>query len=239
MTILQLKSSYMTGPMVGVLQLMLTKLSFDPGSVDTIFGPKTNAALRRFQRVNGLKEDGKAGLLTFEQLYNKTGDVPSSPHFDFQKEFDRPHRADLARFWTACPKNYYANAQELFFRLEDLRAHLNVLYAGEGAEVRLLTRSGYRGADYNRACGGASKSRHLTGEALDVYAVRVDRDGMREVRIPNCYQIGLACEKLFKTGGFGYGSNTNVHVDIRPNKARWWYAHTSFARWKAAQGRSA
>ncbi len=238
MQTLKLKKAYMKGDMVRVLQTMLKKLGYYAAVIDALFGPVTKAAVKAFQKDAKIMADGKASSKTWEKLFQKTGDKPQTKHFDFDADFNRPHRPELASVWTPCPIKYYANAQELFFRLETLRAELNRLYAA-GHEVEVLVRSGFRGPKYNKACGGAKGSKHLTGEAADVYANRVSISGIQLTRIPNCYQIGLACENLFSTGGFGYGSNTNVHVDIRANRTHWWYAFKNWITWKAGQGSAA
>lgn len=220
------------GAMVGVLQDMLTRCGETPGKIDGAFGKNTLAAVKSFQKKKRIKVDGVAGLATFEQLYMQTGDVPCSPHFDFKKEIDRPHRADKAKYYKPMPKLYYANAQELFFDLEEIRAELNRLYHGNG-EIVLITRSGYRGKEYNKAVGGAGGSKHLTGEAVDFYA---KRGGVSFV--PNCYQIGRVMEKMNR-GGTGYGSNNNVHYDIRQGRTRWWYSYKNWTAWERNQGKRA
>ena len=52
------------GEAVKALQTMLNKLGFDCGTVDGIFGSKTEAAVRLFQAAKGLKVDGIAGEAT-------------------------------------------------------------------------------------------------------------------------------------------------------------------------------
>jgi peptidoglycan hydrolase-like protein with peptidoglycan-binding domain len=226
----------MKSEMVEYLQKMLISLGYYKGALDGIFGPITEGAVKAFRKEAGLPVKGIADLQMFEQLFKRTGMFPGTEHFDFAKEFDRPHRPEKAKYWTPCPVLYYANTQELFFRLEKLRAELNRLYAGEGQEVKILIRSGYRGPAYNRACNGAKKSRHLFGEAADLYAVRVSNDGTRADHVPNCYQIGKVIEVLLSKGGRGHGSNSNNHYDIRPGLARWWYRFKNWVKWKASQG---
>lgn len=56
------------GEAVKALQTLLNKLGFDCGTVDGIFGSKTEAAVRLFQAAKGLKVDGIAGEATQEAL---------------------------------------------------------------------------------------------------------------------------------------------------------------------------
>jgi flagellum-specific peptidoglycan hydrolase FlgJ len=53
---------------VSHLQDTLRSAGFNPGKTDGIFGPKTEAALRNFQRSKGLSVDGIAGDQTFGAL---------------------------------------------------------------------------------------------------------------------------------------------------------------------------
>ena len=56
------------GPQVQLLQLALQRAGYDPGGTDGVFGPRTQAALQRFQRDYGLVPDGIAGPLTHAAL---------------------------------------------------------------------------------------------------------------------------------------------------------------------------
>lgn len=51
-------------PQVGSLQRQLKAAGVNPGPLDNKFGPKTEAAVRRFQQANGLKVDGIVGPRT-------------------------------------------------------------------------------------------------------------------------------------------------------------------------------
>ena len=50
-------------PRVRELQIMLANLGFYSGSIDDIFGPKTEAAVIAFQKAQGLNPDGIIGVL--------------------------------------------------------------------------------------------------------------------------------------------------------------------------------
>lgn len=63
-----------SGPDVNILQTILNKLGYEAGSVDGIFGKKTLAAVKAFQKANKLKVDGVVGKntwTTLSNLYNK------------------------------------------------------------------------------------------------------------------------------------------------------------------------
>jgi N-acetylmuramoyl-L-alanine amidase len=61
-----------TTPFVGddvtALQERLVNMGFDTGRVDGIYGPRTEAAVRDFQRNRGLAMDGRCGPLTLREL---------------------------------------------------------------------------------------------------------------------------------------------------------------------------
>jgi peptidoglycan hydrolase-like protein with peptidoglycan-binding domain len=56
------------GPAVQLLQLALNRAGFGPLETDGIFGPLTEAALRRFQSARGILSDGVAGRETHRAL---------------------------------------------------------------------------------------------------------------------------------------------------------------------------
>ncbi|WP_088554756.1 PGRP and LysM peptidoglycan-binding domain-containing protein [Calderihabitans maritimus] len=56
------------GPAVRVLQLLLTRAGFDPGPIDGIFGPRTEAAVKAFQRQKGLPVTGVVDTNTWIAL---------------------------------------------------------------------------------------------------------------------------------------------------------------------------
>lgn len=64
-----------TGEAVAALQELLLSRGFDPGPVDGIFGPLTEAAVRAAQSHFGLEVDGLAGRLTIGAL---RGSAPTS-----------------------------------------------------------------------------------------------------------------------------------------------------------------
>ncbi|MDQ7092998.1 spore cortex-lytic enzyme [Desulfosporosinus sp. PR] len=62
------------GPEVQDLQSKLTQLGYVVGPIDGKFGPKTETAIRNFQKDHGLKVDGLAGTQTIKELKRLTGE---------------------------------------------------------------------------------------------------------------------------------------------------------------------
>lgn len=64
------------GEFVENLQIILTTLGYDPGTVDGVYGARTEAAVRQFQTDAGLEADGLTGSRTKAALrtaWNRTG----------------------------------------------------------------------------------------------------------------------------------------------------------------------
>ena len=57
-----------SGQAVKLLQQLLSDFGYDPGSIDSAFGAKTEQALKKFQSDFGLTVDGIAGPKTWAML---------------------------------------------------------------------------------------------------------------------------------------------------------------------------
>jgi len=90
---------------------------------------------------------------------------------------------------------------ELVLKLQDVR---NIL------GVPIIITSGCRCKKHNQEIGGASKSFHLSGEAVDVYSPRL--------AITNIY---LVAEKNGFNGIGTYPEEGFVHLDIGNRYSRW------------------
>ena len=103
------------------------------------------------------------------------------------------------------PDDVLENIIELAENLQILRDYLK-------APIRI--NSAYRSPEHNKSVGGASRSKHLLGQAADITS-----DGYTPK------QVHETIEKLIKDGSIkqgGLGSyNTFTHYDIRGTKARW------------------
>lgn len=66
------------GPLVLALQTKLTSLGFGVGTIDGAYGPKTEAAVRAYQKSRGLSADGVVGPKTTDALRKETFAAPRS-----------------------------------------------------------------------------------------------------------------------------------------------------------------
>jgi peptidoglycan hydrolase-like protein with peptidoglycan-binding domain len=68
------------GAAVVKLQQALIARGYDPHGVDGSFGPKTDAAVRAFQRAHGLKVDGLVGPITWHALLKSPAKSGGNSH---------------------------------------------------------------------------------------------------------------------------------------------------------------
>ena len=108
---------------------------------------------------------------------------------------------------TDVPDELVGNVMALCLSLEHLRSEAN-------APITII--SGYRTQKYNRECGGATNSQHLTAKAADI-----------RVRGFTPTDVAAILEELISKGtipqgGIGvYGAQNFVHYDVRGKRARW------------------
>ena len=215
------------GLRVRQLQSDLKELGFTIRS-DGRFGLNTLRAVREFQKKHELKTDGIVGRLTETAIFNALNSVvierPKSEHFSYE-EFISHSDAEAQR--NGVPYKYWNNIQAVMDRLEIVRK----AFDGES----IVVRSGYRSPAYNKKIGGAKRSQHLYGKAADIY--------VKDKKI-SCYMLAKTVfdntnlRKLF--GGFGLGSDNNVHLDIRTKSnplrpSMWWYKKKSWSEWSKLQ----
>jgi zinc D-Ala-D-Ala carboxypeptidase len=146
-----------------VRQLQI-RLSGYPGyggvlAIDGAFGPGTRAALVRFQQAYGLANDGIAGTSTFNKIYALQDDDCTPVNFSYAELNNCNSTWAGGNVSAATAK---ANALNSMWKLQAMRHALG--------DQPIRVTSGFRSQACNAAVGGASSSRHLYGDAVDMGA---------------------------------------------------------------------
>ena len=98
--------------------------------------------------------------------------------------------------------------------LEDLRFSYNTLYG----QSPIIINSGYRSAEVNRLCGGATNSNHLTGCAVDIRC----KDNVQAIRY-GCILLDIADGKKMDFDELileRRGTTIWVHFAVKPRGNR-------------------
>lgn len=95
--------------------------------------------------------------------------------------------------------------QNQAFQLEQVRRELG--------DPSMPVLSWFRPADYNRAIGGATNSRHIQADATDFDVATVNRIGRD--------RFDAAFEKFYRNDGYGQYPSGSRHGDVRGYRARW------------------
>lgn len=181
------------GDDVKTAQTILNSAGFNSGTVDGIFGSKTDAATRAYQAARGLIVDGVIGIKTWAALNAEGQQEPMTEHFK-RSEFD-------CRDGTKVPAQYYGNLQSLMKELEKIRAIWN---------KPITIRSGYRTLAYNRAIGNTTDhSQHLTANAADIVVHGIP-----------AATVYAQLDEMYPNQGLGKYSDF-THIDLRGKRARW------------------
>jgi zinc D-Ala-D-Ala carboxypeptidase len=152
-------SSGMSGADVTQLQIRVAGYPGYGGvlAVDGAYGPATKSAVTRFQQAYGLAADGVAGPATFSKLYALQDADCTPAHFTYA-ELNKCNGDFSGGAVSAATAK--ANALRAMWKLEALRHALG--------DVPISVSSGFRSYACNSAVGGASDSRHLYGDGIDL-----------------------------------------------------------------------
>ena len=185
---------------IGQLQHLLSYHGYDTGTVDGLWGPVTEKAVRDFQLDFGLEVDGIPGKATQDALRHsvayglpeKEGDTAAS----WWDEIEYFTREELrckcgGRYCGGFP----AEPKELTVRLADRARRA---FGRPAHNVSFL-----RCPEWNRLQGGVENSQHMYGEAMDI---RID--GVTADELLAFFQAQPEVRYAYKING------TNVHFDI-------------------------
>lgn len=115
-------------------------------------------------------------------------------------------------YYTCLDKRVLQKFLELLITLENNNYNVN--------EVKL--RSAHRHPKRNYYIGGASQSRHIFGEAIDIGIGDIDRDGKTTSEDKEIVLEILEKKIIGNDGGIGvYPGTKAVHFDVRGHRARW------------------
>ncbi|MBO6784121.1 MAG: hypothetical protein JJ899_12745 [Alphaproteobacteria bacterium] len=194
-----------------------------------VLEPSSNIRRGRLDgyRIGNYPADAPAGFIRLDDRGDM--DVPVSPHFRIGQFICKQQPGHWPKFLVL--------SQDLIKRLEVLLVELREDGATD-AET-LFVMSGFRTPFYNTAIGSAKRSRHMWGDAADVYVDVSPQDGVMDDlngdgRVSKGdsnwlydYAEELYAEnKTVASGGIGaYSANAVrgpfVHIDGRGSRARW------------------
>ena len=109
--------------------------------------------------------------------------------------------------------------EKIFYKTLELQDELEKLgYDPHGFTIV----NGHRHPAYNERIGGASLSRHMKGEAVDITVDDVNMDGYANKADKDIILDLLERKIIGNEGGIGlYPGSGNVHYDVRGTRARW------------------
>ena len=150
------------------------------------------------------------GREIFKFLLGKYRVADFLPADSYYKKNERNFDANYAQYWLIDKKVLHM-LLDIIFELDRLG------YDKYGFNVR----ESHRHPKLNKVRGGASKSQHIYGRAIDLVARDLNRDGKRNEK-DKAILLEVAEKIVGKKGGVGrYPGTMTVHIDCRGYRARW------------------
>lgn len=126
-------------------------------ALDGVYGSATRSAVVRFQQAYGLTADGVAGAQTFNKIYALQDNDCTPVNFSYA-ELNKCNSNWSGGAVSASTAKF--NALVSMWKLQAMRRALG--------NVPIQISSGFRSYACNSAVGGASNSRHLYGDGVDL-----------------------------------------------------------------------
>lgn len=122
--------------------------------------------------------------------------------------------------WNLEKREHILLKKELLIKLLELQ---NELKKAGHDEYALQLTSGYRDPEYNKSVGGAKKSRHMHGDAMDISVRDINRDGKINLKDRKVVYDILNKKVIGNKGGIGTYKRMPrvIHFDTRGHRARW------------------
>jgi uncharacterized protein YcbK (DUF882 family) len=109
-------------------------------------------------------------------------------------------------------KHNFPLTETILRNIQELAKNLQVLRDEVKKPIKIT--SGFRDPSFNKKIGGATQSRHITGQAADLKI-----EGYTPKQVAAIIEKLIASGKM-KQGGLGIYS-TWIHYDVRGTAARW------------------
>ena len=182
------------------IQCLLTYLGYDPGEIDGMDGPKTQAALEAFRADYGM---GAEGLVAAVAGTAAKVERPQSQTGTFWDEIKYFRKSEFA-----CKCGKYCNGYPVDIDMNMVKI-ADEIRNRIGKPIQI--NSGIRCKTHNANVGGVSNSQHLLGNAADL--------GCPSGCTP-AQMASIAEEIMGDTGGIGV-YQWGIHIDTRSTKSRW------------------
>lgn len=207
------------------IQALLLEAGYYFGKVDGIPGPLTQKAWEDFKEQNYLAYPHLVGYSSLAQLIDETkdeNDVKYSgvntkkigtitiPGLHYKINLVDPIIANGHFYWYEATHNGERIPTDASITLNIIRLAEELERVRDRLDKPMIVTSWYRPPHINRRVGGASRSRHMTGEAVDLL-------------VPGMNGRELAFQLMDWSGGLGtYARYPELlHLDVRGYKARW------------------
>ncbi len=185
---------------------------------ETISVNKLPPSYLKHSKMTSVKYAGMVSTMEFFQITKKdtykkiVGDLRIK---DFIVKDDQLLKA---KYGSTTPI-YWGIKPSILFKLLELKT----LMESRNLDFDAITiNSGHRTPHINEKVGGASKSRHIVGEAVDLKIGDVDQDGFRTADDKNKVLKICDLELIKDQGGVGkYPGTMVIHIDTRGYRARW------------------